>query len=170
MDALQAYICAVQLDKSHSAAWTNLGILYETCNQPRDAYACYLNATKNSEVNNLTKEIQNVTVSSSVTTTSSISSSSSTGVTNSNNLLRETVTTTGSKPQSLTQRINFLQTHLAQAPMPSITSKRRQLPSIEEAWNLPISNEMSSRQQQSVQSQQRQFQKGYGQQVRFRKY
>lgn len=26
MDALQAYICAVQLDKSHSAAWTNLGM------------------------------------------------------------------------------------------------------------------------------------------------
>ena len=25
MDALQAYICAVQLDKSHTAAWTNLG-------------------------------------------------------------------------------------------------------------------------------------------------
>lgn len=48
--------------------------------------------------------------------------------------------------------------------MPSITSKRRQLPSIEEAWNLPISNEMSSRQQQqAAQAQQRQFQKGYGQ-------
>lgn len=28
MDALQAYICAVQLDKSHSAAWTNLGIWF----------------------------------------------------------------------------------------------------------------------------------------------
>ena len=28
MDALQAYICAVQLDKNHSAAWTNLGELY----------------------------------------------------------------------------------------------------------------------------------------------
>ena len=27
MDALQAYICSVQLDKSHSAAWSNLGIL-----------------------------------------------------------------------------------------------------------------------------------------------
>lgn len=49
--------------------------------------------------------------------------------------------------------------------MPSITSKRRQLPSIEEAWNLPISAEMSSRQQQqSAQvNQQRQYQKGYGQ-------
>lgn len=42
--------------------------------------------------------------------------------------------------------------------MPSITSKRRQLPSIEEAWNLPISNEMSSRQQQNQQRQQ-QYQK-----------
>ncbi|XP_018332991.1 lysine-specific demethylase 6A isoform X2 [Agrilus planipennis] len=48
----------------------------------------------------------------------------------------------------LTQRINFLQTHLANAPMPSITANRKQLLSIEEAWNLPISAEMSSRQQQ----------------------
>ena len=47
MDALQAYICAVQLDKSHSAAWTDLGILYETVNQPKDALTCYLNAAKN---------------------------------------------------------------------------------------------------------------------------
>lgn len=46
MDALQAYICAVQLDKSHSAAWTDLGLLYETCNQPKDALTCYINATK----------------------------------------------------------------------------------------------------------------------------
>lgn len=46
--------------------------------------------------------------------------------------------------------------------MPSITSKRRQLPSIEEAWNLPISAEMSSRQQQTTQSnQQRAYTKNY---------
>lgn len=141
MDALQAYICAVQLDKSHSAAWTNLGILYESCGQPRDAFACYLNATKGDNSNS--KEIQNV----------SITSSSS---------LKNCVTTSGGKPQSLTQRIKFLQQHLSQAPMPSITSKRRQLPSIEEAWNLPISNEMSSRQQQNQQRQQ-QYQKGFGQ-------
>ena len=47
MDALQAYICAVQLDKSHTASWTDLGILYESCNQPKDALACYLNASRN---------------------------------------------------------------------------------------------------------------------------
>lgn len=56
--------------------------------------------------------------------------------------------------ENLAERVKFLQNKLAHAPMPSITSKRRQLPSIEEAWNLPISAEMSSRQQQSVQSNQ----------------
>ena len=46
MDALQAYICAVQLDKSHLAAWTDLGLLYETCSQPKDALTCYIESTK----------------------------------------------------------------------------------------------------------------------------
>jgi histone demethylase len=49
MDALQAYICAVQLDKSHIAAWTDLAILYESCNQPKDALACYMKAAKNNQ-------------------------------------------------------------------------------------------------------------------------
>jgi lysine-specific demethylase 6A len=149
MDALQAYICAVQLDKSHSAAWTNLGILYESCSQPRDAFACYLNATKGDNSN--AKEIQSGSITSSTTSPSSSTS------------LKNCVTTSGGKPQSLSQRIKFLQQHLSQAPMPSITSKRRQLPSIEEAWNLPISNEMSSRQQQNQQRQQQFQQKGFGQ-------
>uniref|UniRef100_A0A8D8V7C9 Lysine-specific demethylase 6A n=2 Tax=Cacopsylla melanoneura TaxID=428564 RepID=A0A8D8V7C9_9HEMI len=58
--------------------------------------------------------------------------------------------------QNVSQRIRFLQSHLGNAPMPSITSKRRVLPSIEEAWNLPISAEMSSRQQQAQQQAQQQ--------------
>lgn len=57
MDALQAYICAVQLDKTHRAAWTNLGILYESCSQPRDALACYLNATRYTSVS--TRQFRN---------------------------------------------------------------------------------------------------------------
>lgn len=40
-------------------------------------------------------------------------------------------------------------------------SRRRQLPSIEEAWNLPISAEMSSRQQQQQQQQQKTVQTPY---------
>ena len=35
MDALQAYVCAIQLDPTHVAAWTDLGILYEACEQLR---------------------------------------------------------------------------------------------------------------------------------------
>lgn len=46
MDAQQAYISAVQLDKTHRAAWTNLGLLYESVSQPRDALACLVNAAK----------------------------------------------------------------------------------------------------------------------------
>lgn len=46
MDALQAYICAVQLDHSHAAAWMDLGTLYESCGQPHDAIKCYVNATR----------------------------------------------------------------------------------------------------------------------------
>jgi len=46
LDALQAYICAVQLDKFHVAAWTNLGILYESVSQPKDALACFVNACR----------------------------------------------------------------------------------------------------------------------------
>ncbi|XP_004401200.1 PREDICTED: lysine-specific demethylase 6A isoform X11 [Odobenus rosmarus divergens] len=52
MDALQAYICAVQLDHGHAAAWMDLGTLYESCNQPQDAIKCYLNATRSKSCNN----------------------------------------------------------------------------------------------------------------------
>uniref|UniRef100_A0AAZ3QW24 [histone H3]-trimethyl-L-lysine(27) demethylase n=1 Tax=Oncorhynchus tshawytscha TaxID=74940 RepID=A0AAZ3QW24_ONCTS len=52
MDALQAYICAVQLDHSHAAAWMDLGTLYESCGQPHDAIKCYINATRSKACTN----------------------------------------------------------------------------------------------------------------------
>lgn len=53
MDALQAYICAVQLDHSHAAAWMDLGTLYESCYQPQDAIKCYINATRSKSCSNI---------------------------------------------------------------------------------------------------------------------
>ncbi|CAL8079056.1 unnamed protein product [Calicophoron daubneyi] len=53
MDALQAYFCAVQLDRCHVAAWANLGTLYESMQQYKEALKCYknaVNADKNNEV------------------------------------------------------------------------------------------------------------------------
>jgi len=72
------------------------GILYESCNQPKDALACYVNATKGNAVvsETLIKTTLNVPAS---------------AISNMN--------------PNLGQRIKFLQTHLCNAPMPSITSK-----------------------------------------------
>lgn len=128
----------------------------------------------------LAEQIQNLTVSS--TTSTSGNQQSATGTSkpsasvatdkstqNPANSAKDTASTVAasnepSAKENLEQRVKFLQTKLANAPMPSITSKRRQLPSIEEAWNLPISAEMSSRQQQSAQNnQQRAFVKGFNQ-------
>lgn len=98
MDALQAYICAVQLDKCHTAAWANLGILYENSLQARDAYACYLNSSRGFLNRGATEEVLP------------------------SKLPRLNFNNVGMNPH-LTQRINFLQTHLANAPMPSVTSQ-----------------------------------------------
>ncbi|VDK47767.1 unnamed protein product [Anisakis simplex] len=46
MDALQAFICAVQLDSEHSAAWSDLGRLYEENGQFSDALQCFKKAVK----------------------------------------------------------------------------------------------------------------------------
>jgi histone demethylase len=98
MDALQAYICAVQLDKDHAEAWTNLGILYESANQPQDAMTCFNNASRKRAL-----------------------------------------------PANLVQRIKYLKSQLSTIP-PPITAKPKQLPSVEDAWNSQVSNEMTNRQ------------------------
>ena len=99
MDALQAYICAVQLDKDHSEAWTNLGILYESANQPQDAMTCFNNAGRKRAL-----------------------------------------------PANLGQRIKYLKSQLAAIPQAVAGAKPKQLPSVEEAWNSQVSNEMTNRQ------------------------
>lgn len=126
----------------------------------------------------ITEQIQNLTVSSTTSTTTtsttnsrspatdSTLSSSNTNAANSSiaSISKETAAANTGK-ENLAQRLKFLQTQLAHAPMLSVTSKRRQLPSIEEAWNLPISAEMSSRQQQqsAQNSQQRAYARNYNQ-------
>ena len=44
MDALQAFVCAIQIDNKHAVAWMDLGILYETSGQAQDALFCYKKA------------------------------------------------------------------------------------------------------------------------------
>lgn len=76
-----------------------IGILYESCNQPKDAYACYVNATRVGENNNNNNEGER------------------------NSVTQITPRVSMHMNPNLAQRIQFLQTHLGNAPMPSITSK-----------------------------------------------
>ena len=120
LDALQAYICAVQLDKYHVAAWTNLGILYESAGQVKDALACYVNAGRGAKQSHDTWLNPN-----------------------------------------LLSRIRFISKHMANAPPQQNSTKGRQLPVIEEAWNLPITAEMTAR-QLNQQRQQQQLKVSFG--------
>ncbi|KAL7299718.1 hypothetical protein TKK_0007470 [Trichogramma kaykai] len=150
LDALQAYVCAVQLDKTHTAAWTNLGILYESHCQLKDALACYVNASRGNN-NNSTTAITNISTSANNAANNNNQNQAPNGQqSNFPGLL----VSCGAPNPSLLQRINYLQSSLRDAPMPSVATKRRTLPSIEEAWNMPISAELSSRQQQMQQQQQ----------------
>jgi histone demethylase len=51
MDALQAFVCAIQIDNKHATAWMDLGILYETNSQSQDALVCYRKALQEKDGN-----------------------------------------------------------------------------------------------------------------------
>ena len=129
VDALQAYVCAVQLDKCHSASWINLGILYESCSQPKDALACYIHSVRASKEK----------------AAGGGTSSSEPGPLKPWHVSARPQNT-DSANSDISQRIAFLQTQLAKTPMPSITTKL-ELPTIEEAWNTPVVSDWNSKHQ-----------------------
>uniref|UniRef100_A0A5K3EU68 TPR_REGION domain-containing protein n=1 Tax=Mesocestoides corti TaxID=53468 RepID=A0A5K3EU68_MESCO len=59
MDALQAYFCAVQLDKCHVTAWVNLGTLYESMHQFKEAVKCYTNAVNADKRESIKPQVKN---------------------------------------------------------------------------------------------------------------
>lgn len=128
VDALQAYVCAVQLDKCHSASWINLGILYESCSQLKDALACYIHSVRASKEK-----------------ASGAGTSSEPGPLKPWHISARPQNTETAN-SDISQRISFLQTQLAKTPMPSITSKA-ELPTIEEAWNTPVVSDWNSKHQ-----------------------
>ncbi|KAK3930207.1 Lysine-specific demethylase 6A [Frankliniella fusca] len=130
VDALQAYVCAVQLDKCHSASWINLGILYESCSQLKDALACYIHSVRASKDK---------------AGGGSNTTSSEPGPLKPWHISARPQNT-DSTNSDISQRITFLQTQLAKTPMPSITSKA-ELPTIEEAWNTPVVSDWNSKHQ-----------------------
>ncbi|CAG9581195.1 unnamed protein product [Danaus chrysippus] len=132
-DAFVAYRNSVEKSEGNADTWCSIGVLYQQQNQPMDALQAYICAVQLDKGH-----------SAAWTNLGSLYESCS--------MARDAfacynnggpAATMGNAP--LRQRLAFLRAHLAHAPMPSVTGKRRPLPSIEEAWNLPISAEMSSR-------------------------
>ncbi|KAI0978352.1 hypothetical protein GJ496_002598 [Pomphorhynchus laevis] len=60
-DALQAYVCSLQIETDHFESWINVGILYESVNQIKDAISSYVQACNHCKDDNfkttLTKRI-----------------------------------------------------------------------------------------------------------------
>ncbi|XP_034833580.2 lysine-specific demethylase 6A [Maniola hyperantus] len=132
-DAFIAYRNSVEKSEGNADTWCSIGVLYQQQNQPMDALQAYICAVQLDKGH-----------SAAWTNLGSLYESCS--------MARDAFAcynnggpraTLANAP--LRQRLAFLRAHLAHAPMPSVTGKRRPLPSIEEAWNLPISAEMSSR-------------------------
>lgn len=147
-DAFIAYRNSVEKSEGNADTWCSIGVLYQQQNQPMDALQAYICAVQLDKSHSAAWTNLGILYESCGQPRDAFACYLNATKGDSN--LKEIQNLQyAPMPQSLTQRIKFLQQNLAHAPMPSITSKRRQLPSIEEAWNLPISNEMSSRQQQN---------------------
>ncbi|XP_041975339.1 lysine-specific demethylase 6A isoform X2 [Aricia agestis] len=132
-DAFVAYRNSVEKSEGNADTWCSIGVLYQQQNQPMDALQAYICAVQldkghSAAWTNLGSLYESCQMPRDAFACYSNGGSAATA----NNA-------------SLRQRLAFLRSQLAHAPMPSVTGKRRPLPSIEEAWNLPISAEMSSR-------------------------
>lgn len=134
-NAFVSYRNSVDKSEANADTWCSIGVLYQQQNQPMDALQAYICAVQLEKGH--------------------VAAWTNLGI------LYETCNQLGDAlacyvnasrnksalmNPSLTTRIKFLQTQLSNAPMPSLQAKPRQLPSIEEAWNLPITAEMTSRQ------------------------
>ncbi|XP_058984217.1 lysine-specific demethylase 6A isoform X1 [Musca domestica] len=152
-DAFIAYRNSVEKSEGNADTWCSIGVLYQQQNQPTDALQAYICAVQLDKSHkaawtnlgilyescNQPKDAFACYLNASKTSTRDVQ------------IIKPNSSDKFNVSKCLEQRIRFLNSQLLQAPMPSITSKRRQLCSIEEAWNLPISLEMSSRQQQHIQ-------------------
>ena len=134
-DAFIAYRNSVDKSESNADTWCSIGVLYQQQSQPMDALQAYICAVQ------LDKDH-----SAAWTNLGILYESQS----QPQDALACYTNATRNKPSAptLSQRIKYLKTQMASAPSPVSTSKSRQLPSVEEAWNLPISNEMTNRQNQ----------------------
>lgn len=132
-DAFGSYRNSVDKTEANADTWCSIGVLYQQQNQPMDALQAYicalqLDKTHTPAWNNLGILYENCS--------------------QPQDALKCYVNATRGKGPvnpNLTARVKFLQSQLGNVP-PSGIERPRQLPCVEEAWHIPISQEMASRQ------------------------
>ncbi|KAJ8310175.1 hypothetical protein KUTeg_012040 [Tegillarca granosa] len=140
-DAFVSYRNSIDKSEASADTWCSIGVLYQQQNQPMDALQAYICAVQ------LDK--------------SHTAAWTDLGILYENcNQPKDALTcylnatrNKGGVNSSLAAKIKFLQQNLDSIPIQHLASKPKTLPSIEEAWALPIPAELTSRQGASLTAQ-----------------
>ncbi|KAM9850917.1 lysine-specific demethylase 6A [Aulostomus maculatus] len=134
-DAFISYRQSIDKSEASADTWCSIGVLYQQQNQPMDALQAYICAVQ-LDHNHSAAWMDLGTLYESCGQP--------------HDAIKCYINATRSKAclntAALTQRIKLLQVQLCNLPPGSLQNKSKMLPSIEEAWSLPIPAELTSRQ------------------------
>uniref|UniRef100_A0A8D2DZE4 [histone H3]-trimethyl-L-lysine(27) demethylase n=1 Tax=Sciurus vulgaris TaxID=55149 RepID=A0A8D2DZE4_SCIVU len=134
-DAFISYRQSIDKSEASADTWCSIGVLYQQQNQPMDALQAYICAVQLDHGHAAAWMDLGTLYESCNQPQDAIKC-----------YLNATRSKTCSSASTLAARIKFLQAQLCNLPQGSLQNKTKLLPSIEEAWSLPIPAELTSRQ------------------------
>ncbi|XP_053524160.1 histone demethylase UTY-like isoform X2 [Artibeus jamaicensis] len=134
-DAFISYRQSIDKSEASADTWCSIGVLYQQQNQPMDALQAYICAVQLDHGHTAAWMDLGTLYESCHQPQDAIKC-----------YLNATRGKNCSNTSSLAGRIKFLQAQLCNLPQGSLQNKTKLLPSIEEAWSLPIPAELTSRQ------------------------
>uniref|UniRef100_A0A8I5R5E9 [histone H3]-trimethyl-L-lysine(27) demethylase n=1 Tax=Papio anubis TaxID=9555 RepID=A0A8I5R5E9_PAPAN len=134
-DAFISYRQSIDKSEASADTWCSIGVLYQQQNQPMDALQAYICAVQLDHGHAAAWMDLGTLYESCNQPQDAIKC-----------YLNATRSKRCSNTSTLAARIKFLQAQLCNLPQSSLQNKTKLLPSIEEAWSLPIPAELTSRQ------------------------
>ncbi|KAL4656837.1 lysine-specific demethylase 6A isoform X2 [Arapaima gigas] len=142
-DAFISYRQSIDKSEASADTWCSIGVLYQQQNQPMDALQAYICAVQLDHSHAAAWMDLGTLYESCNQPQDAIKC-----------YINATRSKSCSNSAALTARIKYLQAQLCNPPQSSLPSKSKMLPSIEEAWSLPIPAELTSRQGALIPAQQ----------------
>uniref|UniRef100_A0A8C9V0I9 [histone H3]-trimethyl-L-lysine(27) demethylase n=1 Tax=Scleropages formosus TaxID=113540 RepID=A0A8C9V0I9_SCLFO len=134
-DAFISYRQSIDKSEASADTWCSIGVLYQQQNQPMDALQAYICAVQLDHSHAAAWTDLGTLYESCNQPQDAIKC-----------YINATRSKSCSNAAALTARIKYLQAQLCNHPQSSLPNKSKMLPSIEEAWSLPIPAELTSRQ------------------------